>query len=202
MEPGEERFWVTVDAFQRILEALAGVPNVRISFDDGTAADVEVALPALLERGLTATFFVVAGRLGADGSLGGDDVRELCRHGMGIGTHGMDHRPWRRLPPADRERELVEARARIAEVAGRPIDEAALPLGAYDRRLLSDLRRLGYAAVYTSDRAPARRGAWLQPRFSVVAGDTAESVRDRALVSPHLLRRMTLSAKGLVKRRR
>jgi peptidoglycan/xylan/chitin deacetylase (PgdA/CDA1 family) len=95
---------------------------------------------------------------------------------MTIGSHGMDHRPWRRLEPVERKRELVDARERIADIVGHPVSEAALPTGAYDRRLLRELRRLGYSAVHTSDRRPAKTGAWLQPRFSVVAGDTGESV--------------------------
>jgi len=35
---------------------------VQLSFDDGNRSDVGIALPALLERELSATFFVVAGR--------------------------------------------------------------------------------------------------------------------------------------------
>lgn len=95
---------------------------------------------------------------------------------MTIGSHGMNHRPWRRLSAAERDEELVAARERIADVVGRPVTEAALPTGAYDRRVLRDLRRLAYSAVHTSDRRAARAGAWLQPRFSVVADDTPETV--------------------------
>ena len=51
---------------------------------------------------------------------------------MTIGMHGVDHRPWRRLPPAARERELIEARKRIAGAVGRPVDQAAVPMGLYD----------------------------------------------------------------------
>jgi hypothetical protein len=72
-------------------------------------------------------------------------------------------------------------------------------MGEYDRRLLSELRRLGYAAVHTSDRRPATDGAWLRPRFSVRAGDTAESVRSTALVVPSSMSRALLAAKGWVK---
>ena len=43
-------------------------PGVRISFDDGNASDIELALPRLEERGLRATFFVLAGRLDEPGS--------------------------------------------------------------------------------------------------------------------------------------
>ena len=70
----------------------------------------------------------------------------------------MDHRPWRGLAPPDRRRELIEARERIADVIGSPVDEAAVPMGLYDRRALADLEQLGYTAVHTSERMPARQG--------------------------------------------
>jgi hypothetical protein len=114
----------------------------------------------------------------------------------------MDHRPWRGLASPDRDRELIEARERIAEVIGCPVDEAAVPMGLYDRRALADLRRLGYAAVHTSERMPGKKGAWLQPRFSIVAGDTAESVERTALSAPSSGRVAWLEAKSRLKRLR
>src|SRR5699024_7169464 len=106
----------------------------------------------------------LAGRLGAPGSLGPADLRDLVAAGMTVGSHGMDHVPWRRLTPAGVDRELVDARERLSEAAGAPVLDAALPLGRYDRATLGHLRRLGYRSVHTSDRRRAREGAWLQPR--------------------------------------
>ena len=51
-----------------------------------------------------------------------------------------------------------------------------MPMGLYDRGLLADLKQLGYTAVHTTDRMPGADGAWLQPRFSIVADDTDETV--------------------------
>ena len=51
-------------------------------------SDFVYGLPALLDRGLTATFFVVAGRLGEPGFLSENDVRTLVSAGMTIGCHG------------------------------------------------------------------------------------------------------------------
>lgn len=202
LEPGEREYWVGQRQFLDLLDDLMVWPSVRISFDDGNASDVEIALPALAERGLRADFFVLAGRLGAAGSLGEDDVRELHKQGMGIGTHGMAHRSWRGMDPATREQELVVARQRLAEVAGESVDAAACPLGRYDRRLLADLRRLGYTRVYTSDRRPARPDGWLQPRHSARSGDTPESLRAGALQPPPLTRRVRGAAVGIAKRLR
>jgi peptidoglycan/xylan/chitin deacetylase (PgdA/CDA1 family) len=202
LDPGEEHYWISVDAFHGVLDAITERSDVRISFDDGNASDLEVGLEALLERDLVASFFVLAGRIGSSGSLDADGLRELHRRGMTVGTHGMDHRPWRGLASPDRDRELIEARERIAEVIGCPVDEAAVPMGLYDRRALADLRRLGYAAVHTSERMPGKKGAWLQPRFSIVAGDTAESVERTALSAPSSGRVAWLEAKSRLKRLR
>ena len=64
LDPGEENVWVAHDRFVALLDSVVGRDDVRITFDDGNASDVEHALPALVDRELDATFFVVAGRLG------------------------------------------------------------------------------------------------------------------------------------------
>ena len=202
LEPGEDRYWISVDTFHAILDEIADRPGVRLSFDDGNASDAEVGLPALRARGLTATFFVLAGRLDEGGSLSTGQVRTLVAAGMTVGTHGMDHRPWVGMDRATTQRELVEARERLREVTQTPVDEAALPLGRYDRRVLRELRTMGYRHVHTSDRAWARSGSWLQPRFSVRDTDTGESLRADVLTRPSVARRAERAAAQLVKRLR
>ena len=202
LEPGESRYWVTTEQFESILDEIVSWPSLQISFDDGNQSDVEVGLPALVDRGLTATFFVLAGRLDSAGSLYPADVVDLCSAGMTVGTHGMNHRSWRRMNEQTGRQELVDARDRIAEVAGRSVDQAALPLGQYDRRLLSHLRRLGYRSVHTSDRRLALAGSWLQPRFSVRADDSPQTMREAVKSAQQSRRRMKLEAVGLAKRLR
>jgi hypothetical protein len=177
IDDDEARYWVSRDAYLRILDELATWPATTISFDDGNASDVEIGLPALAERGLSATFFVLAGRLDTSGSLSTDEVAALWQAGMRVGSHGMNHVSWRAMPPAVRQRELVEARATLAW-----------------------LRRLDYRAVHTSDRRPAVTGAWLQPRFSVTADDTPETLVRAALAPRPAPERAMLELKGLVKR--
>lgn len=200
LEPGESRYWITRQQFDSILDEIATWPSLRISFDDGNISDIEYGLPGLVERGLTATFFVLAGRLAAPGSLDPAAVGDLRGAGMTVGTHGMDHRSWRAMDLSTRHRELVAARQEIAQVAGCSVDQAALPLGQYDRRLLSHLKQLGYRSVHTSDRRMARAGGWLQPRFSVRSEDTPLTMREHVQAADRQARRMKLNAVGLVKR--
>ncbi len=200
LEPGEAIYWVDTDRFLRILDEVAQWPAARLSFDDSNASDIEIALPALLERQLRADFFIIAGRLGTPGSLAESDVLELDRHGMGIGSHGMHHISWRGMDSATSEAELGAARDRLAALVGKPVDTAACPRGQYDRSALQALRRHGYSRVFTSDRRPARESQWLQPRYSVRSHDTVESMRAEVLAGPSLARQLRGSAVGLVKR--
>jgi peptidoglycan/xylan/chitin deacetylase (PgdA/CDA1 family) len=199
-EAGEHDYWVGRGAFLSLLDELQGRDGVRLSFDDGNASDVEIALPALVERGMAADFFVVAGRLGTPGNLDGDGVRALRDAGMRVGTHGMDHRSWRGLDAGQLAAELVEAREAITKATGLPVDAAALPLGQYDRSVLAALRRLDYRVVYSSDARRARAGAWFQPRYTVRACDTPRSVRQTVLAPPRAQKRLRGNLAGLVKR--
>lgn len=183
LEPGEDRTWVTLDQFERVLDAAAGRPDVRITFDDGNDSDVELALPRLVERGLAAEFFLLAGRMDRPGSVDRTGLRQLLDAGMSIGSHGWDHVDWRRMDGGTAHRELVEAPAALAELTGRPVTTAAIPFGSYDRRVLLRLRKAGVATVYTSDGGLSRPAAWVQPRTSLHSDLTAVSARE--LVDPH-----------------
>lgn len=178
-ERGESRFWTSESMFLRVLDMITRDGSISVSFDDGNRSDIEVALPALLERGLSATFFVVAGRLDDPQSLSPADLRELRGHGMGIGSHGWDHVPWRRLSTSDVAREIVDSRTVLAEASGGEVSSAACPLGQYDRASLRALQRAGYDSVFTSDHYTAADTAWLRPRYSVTAQDSVEAVTRR-----------------------
>ena len=200
LEAGEDRYWIDRDRYYALLDEIARLPDAQISFDDGNASDIEIGLPGLLERGLQATFFVLAGRLGQAGSLDIEELQELRRHQMKIGTHGMDHRPWTGLSTHHRKVELDDARRRLEAVLAVPVDTAAVPLGRYDRPLLTQLRRRGYQTVYTSDRRPSQGGAWLQPRYSIRAQDDAPSLRREIFADTSRPVRLATSLKGVVKR--
>jgi peptidoglycan/xylan/chitin deacetylase (PgdA/CDA1 family) len=198
LDPGEEDVWLGADEVASVLDAAAGRDDVRITFDDGNASDVEHALPALRDRGLHATFFVVAGRLGAPGFLDAGALHELAAAGMPVGCHGMAHRAWRGLDGAALEEELVAAKGALEDVLGGPVSEAACPFGSYDRQVLARLRRAGYQRVYTSDRGTTRADAWLQPRNTLQRGrGTAPLVEAVAPDRPAaaLQRRAKLTAK-------
>jgi peptidoglycan/xylan/chitin deacetylase (PgdA/CDA1 family) len=177
LDPGEEDTWIGQDLFTALLDAVVDAratgTDVAITFDDGNASDVEIALPALVRRGLTASFFIVADRLAEPAFVSGNDVYALASSGMTVGLHGLSHRPWRGIEAAELDRELAAGRGAVEAAAGARVTTAACPFGAYDRRVLAALRRSGFERVYTSDGGTTDRTRWLQARTSVRADDDA-----------------------------
>jgi peptidoglycan/xylan/chitin deacetylase (PgdA/CDA1 family) len=169
LDPGESALWLDTHEFSEVVARVAGREDVAVSFDDGNASDAEVALEILRRHGVKATFFVVAERIGRAGFLHGDQLRELAGAGMGIGYHGRRHRPWRGLSGDELRRDL-DAKAVLEDEAGRAVTHAACPFGAYDRRVLRDLRAAGFERVLTSDGGWAHSSSWLQPRNTLKSG--------------------------------
>jgi peptidoglycan/xylan/chitin deacetylase (PgdA/CDA1 family) len=169
---------VCIDArqFVEILDAVDGRQDVCLTFDDGNRSDVTEVLPELTRRGLRAHFFICPARFGTSGFVDVDDLRELRRAGMSLGSHGMDHVRWRKLGQQAIEREIVLAKHVLEDALEEPIETAACPFGAYDRRTLRALRAAGFKRVYTSDGGRASSTDWLVARNTVRRSDSPDSI--------------------------
>jgi peptidoglycan/xylan/chitin deacetylase (PgdA/CDA1 family) len=184
--PDERPYWCDEDRFTSILNSIPQIAKscdvpIEITFDDGNASDALIALPALADRGLSAAFFVCAGRIGQPGYLDALAMEELLSAGMRIGSHGWSHVDWRQVDEDGLTREVEEARRAIADAIGHPVDEVAIPFGSYDRRVLRRLRRNGFHTVLTSDRGRAPLGGWLVPRETYTVSWTSDSLHQFAV---------------------
>ena len=166
---------VTPRLFAAVLDHVRGRPDVRITFDDGNRSDVDTALPLLEERGMRATFFVLADRIDGPDQLTTDDLQRMVDAGMILGSHGRAHVPWTECDDRQLTAEIAGSAQDLGAAIGRPVDHFACPFGAYDRRVLSALRRHGAARVYTSDRG-ATSPRWLTARTSLRAEHGVEDL--------------------------
>lgn len=185
---------VTPDAFAQQLDALLargfrsvrlGEPpagrDVLITFDDGDVSNVEVALPLLRERGMTAEFFVTSDFVGTAGMLSPADVRTLSEAGMGIGSHGRSHRFLEDLDDGELVAELRDSRELLQRLTGEPIDAIALPGGRGAERERRVALELGYRHLLGSvpgRNARPRPGHWMQ-RFAVTRHMSVDDVVSR-----------------------
>ncbi len=167
IDAGEADCWLNASHFESILDRVMGDDRILITFDDGNASDHGIALPALLRRGMEAMFFVCSGRVGMSTFLDAGQIRELDGHGMTIGSHGVNHQPWRSLDDKRLQEEVAGSRKALENLLGKKVESAACPFGDYDRRVLRILKNAGYQSVFTSDGGECDSGWWLKPRTTV-----------------------------------
>ena len=199
VDDAERTCWLDLEQFEAVLDLVRNQPHVFLTFDDGNISDVDLALPVLLHKRLTATFFVCTGRLGRPTFLGREHVRHLQAQGMRIGSHGVAHRTWRRLSLHEVTAELYKSRQALEDICGMPVLEAACPFGAYDRVVLRALQSAGYQKVYTSDGGWTTSSSWLQARNTVLRSHSINDVARLVRCRPHRLARMVSWSRRLLK---
>ena len=135
--------------------------SVAITFDDGLSSDFSIVLPILKRHGFTATFFVNPGTLNTVGHLTTDELRQLNREGMEIGSHGFDHIFLTRLDEERLHYQLAESKRKLEEILKKEVAFFSIPRGRYNQRVLEAVREAGYRAACTSDIGVNRRDAYL-----------------------------------------
>jgi peptidoglycan/xylan/chitin deacetylase (PgdA/CDA1 family) len=136
---------------------------VALTVDDGYV-DVVAAADVVRGAGGSLTLYVPTGFVddGRDAAgtfahplVSWDQVRELARAGVEIGSHACSHRPLDVLPVAEAQRELVESRARLSEHLGSPVRSMCYPYGYAGRRVERLTAEAGYANACIVGRAVA-----------------------------------------------
>lgn len=122
---------------------------VVFTFDDGYKDNLTVALPILQKYGFSATVFVATDLMGTGNYLSWDDVRELTRQGVEIGSHTAGHVALAALTPEEIEKQLAGSKAAIAQQTGVSPITFAYPFGSRSPVVESALRQTGYAAACT-----------------------------------------------------
>jgi peptidoglycan/xylan/chitin deacetylase (PgdA/CDA1 family) len=165
--------------------------TVAITFDDGYERLLEHAFPALIERGMHSTVFVIPSVVGRtntwDYSVGGwgrrrhldwRHLRELAENGVEIGSHTTTHRDLTRLSDAELSSELFGSRREIEDRIGRPVRLLSYPFGRYDKRAQRAAKKAGYDCAFTTaPRAFESDLSFAVARRGVYAFDTLLDIR-------------------------
>jgi len=170
-------------------------PLIALTFDDGYADNRTHAMPLLLERSFSATFFLTAGLIDTreflphDRAIGDNasrlmtwqDVRELAEVGMEIGSHGLSHVRLHALTVNHLYSELHESKTRIERELRQPVSSFAFPFGRagdYDATAVEAARKAGYKLIATARYGSNRLGdtTGLLRRIDVSASDNRWTV--------------------------
>jgi peptidoglycan/xylan/chitin deacetylase (PgdA/CDA1 family) len=149
-------------------------PAVVLTFDDGRAADYDVAFPLLLAAGVRAEFFINTARVGRPGYLTWARIAEMHRAGMSFQSHAHEHVALPALSAQLLRNELRTSKRLIEDFLGRGVDFVAAPHSLVDRRVIDAAQDAGYHAVCASRGWPARPGDAVVSRITVLR-DTSDA---------------------------
>ena len=179
VESDELPYWLPVDLYFEIIEAvITSYPfiDLVVTFDDGNDSDLLHGVPILLDRNVRTEVFVISSRIDKVGYLTREDIVNLARLNVAIGSHGIDHVRWDLCDADALREEIVGSAARLGEIVGRTIRSASLPFGRYNGRVLKALRDGGIDRVYSSDGGPRFTQFLPTPRFTIKRDMTPEFV--------------------------
>lgn len=196
----------TVGTLAAMLRAGAAPParTVVITFDDGLADFAEHAWPRLRERGLPATLYAVAGRLGGRSGwmpgpagqlpmLSAAELRGLADDGLEVGAHSVTHPQLDCLPLPYAREEIRDSRAILEDTLAREVTTFAYPHGYHDRAVRRAVVDAGYTSAAAVRNALSHTGDDVHrlARITMGPGDgpgrVAELLRGRGarLAAPH-----------------
>ena len=133
--------------------------TVAITFDDGFAELIDVALPTLRERGFRATAYLVSGYIGGtsewlerDGEgdrplISWADARSLVSEGFEVGGHGDRHVALDLLGSRDAFADIDASRRILEDGLGRRVDTFAYPYGYHTNATKALVRQAGYSSA-------------------------------------------------------
>ncbi len=176
--------FIGIDAAVRMLASENPIDGryFCVTFDDGFKNWFTNAVPILVDRRVTAAFFVVTRYIGTspkadrDALLGfyedgvllmefldWDDCRRMADAGMTIGSHTVNHVHLAALDEAAAEDELRQSKQTIEAELGRPCDHFCCPFGRENIDYLPGrdpkiARRVGYKSFLSGHRGAMRQG--------------------------------------------
>lgn len=165
---------VSLDSLREWQLGRANLPKrpVVITFDDGFAGNHRHAQPMLSEFGYTATFYIIAGRVGSRHMMNWHQLRELGSAGAEFGSHTVSHALMSTLSAEQTVEELVSSRAMLEQELGRPVQHFALPFGDRNAHYAAAMEKAGYVTGATSEVGLNTRETDPQQllRFSMTSG--------------------------------
>jgi peptidoglycan/xylan/chitin deacetylase (PgdA/CDA1 family) len=155
--------------FGELAGLLAGGEDVAarcaLTFDDALT-DERTGLGSLLrERDVPATVFVPTALMGKPHPavqgrvMTAEEVAELARTGVEIGSHSDTHRDLSELSFTEAREDLERSRRRLEEVVGRPVRVAAYPFGRATEDTVRACREAGFEAACLI----SGKGSWSDP---------------------------------------
>ena len=124
---------------------------IILTFDDGYEDNYTQMLPLLEARGMRAVVFVVTNDIGLPDYLTWDELHDMSRRGIEIGSHTANHQPLTTMSEAEQQEEMHLSKLLLEWNGIHTVYAFSYPNGAYDETMPELLEQNGYLTAVTGD---------------------------------------------------
>lgn len=144
---------ITLQDFMRVVHGKGELPSkpIVLTFDDGYADNYKEMLPILEAHNMTAVVYVITNELGKKNYLKLDELKDMQRRGIEIGSHTADHLPLTTLDKTFQRRQIRESKIFLEWSGLATIYSLSYPNGEFNSELEEILREEEYLTAVTGE---------------------------------------------------
>ena len=116
---------------------------VTMSYDDAPQHDIRL-VDIFNKNGIKGTFHVNSGRLGTEGRLRADEIKDIYK-GHEIACHGVYHHSMANLMPHNMVREILEDRITLEKITGMPVRGLSYANSSFNDDVIAAVKACGIA---------------------------------------------------------
>lgn len=153
---------ISLDTYASIMkgEIVGPAKPLVITFDDNHVAQYTLAFPELKKNNQMAVFYLVTNRMKTKGFVSEMQAKEMSDAGMDIQSHTIDHATMTNLSLKRLDQELVESKAALEALTGKPVRHIAYPSTASNKTVRERAAKAGYVT-----------GSIMDPRWATQKDD-------------------------------
>jgi len=121
---------------------------IMITFDDSHEEHFSIASKELEKYGFRGVFFVMTIVIDKHNYLTHDEISALAKNGHVVACHTYEHPLMTRLNDSEWTKEIDEPRELLEKITGKPVDFFAYPYGAWNERVIDQLKKRGIKAAF------------------------------------------------------
>ena len=144
---------ITLQDFMRVVHGKGSLPAkpIVLTFDDGYADNYTTMLPILEAHKMTAVVYVITNELGKKNYLTLDELKDMQRRGIEIGSHTADHLPLTSLDETTRLKQIRDSKIFLEWSGLQTIYSLSYPNGAFNSEIVEILKREEYLTAVTGE---------------------------------------------------
>lgn len=144
---------ITLQEFMRAVHGKGTLPAkpIVLTFDDGYSDNYTTMLPILEAHSMTAVVYIITNQIGQKNYLTFDELRDMQRRGLEIGSHTADHLPLTTLDETTRLNQIRDSKIFLEWNGLQTIYSLSYPNGAFDGDIEKILRQSEYLTAVTGE---------------------------------------------------